>query len=351
LPIKFLKSAGIIRAQTEEEIQRQAQIESGALALNDAAAAEKKLSEERTKSALAAAQLAGTLATTLAEASEFGLGALESAQRQLDELMGNDVAGAGEQAVESRLRSIENQKKAIQAQITALQQSGVTTEAVTEQIAALTTQLTTLGAQANIVQDSLGAAQARDNETEAIKAQIQALQDAKKKEEDAARAREKYAEDLERINTRFAQSLEKARVNLGDKIQDIARTIGQDLADALEDAAINAGRQFEDSIAEGNFLNVANVKRDLERAAEDARLDAKRNFTQQNFEARLAYDRQLRDLQTQKTQELNILRNGNQAILGEFRNLVNGMVVLAQRGSVGNAPVTGRTLASSSRIG
>jgi len=296
----------------EETLALEGVAADGSLAQNDLAVATKRASDAASEAAISASTLAGALATTLAETNEFGLSALESAQRQLAELQGLDVAGAGEQAVESRLKQLENQKRAVQAQIEALRQSGVTTEAVTEQIAALEAQLATLGAQSDIVSDSLGAAQARDRETESILGQIDALKEAEQAREQAEREAEQRAKQIQDAAIRRDDSLLDAQQKYYDSLRDAQADFIQDELKAVRDANrdirdidTEAQRSRRDALAEGRFLELSSIEQerqdslqDLSTQLADERQERGIAYRLQQGDIRTALNRQNRDIAT-----------------------------------------------------
>lgn len=200
-------------------------MESGRLAANDAAEAEKKLAQERSKAALSDADRAGK----------------ELAARQ----KADDATGEQNQ---KRLDSITDESAVIQAQIDSLTQSGITSEDVTAKIASLTDQLDLLGKESAYISDTaLAASKARDAEKKAAKD----AEDAQKK---AAQEQEQYTKAVNSAKTAYKQATEDIGARLKYALIDNAQKLGRDL-DALEtkfandqiDLQTKAGRAERDA--------------------------------------------------------------------------------------------------------
>lgn len=313
----------------------QAQIDNGATAANDAAEAEKKLAEERTKAVLNSAAAAGqeVAARTRADKATF-------------------------EQNESRLTAIEDEKAAIEAQLAVLTASGDTSEEVTSEIEKLNGSLNALGKESAYISDTaLAASKARDAEKKAIKDREKALEDAERKQEQADQKRlaagQKYSEALIDIATKAADAAEDALRGLEDKLASNELSFGRDIekltldadrdrleaeikaqseeaADLrehqrkLESIRDDALKDEDDALKKRDFLGAARIReaanRELEaenqafeeqqgereiaegeaRAREDRELQAARDdrlraLQQQNADARLAYDLRLRD--------------------------------------------------------
>jgi hypothetical protein len=177
-----------------------ASLEDGSLAANDAAQAEKQLAEERSKSALSAADSA---------AKE-----LQAQQKAL---------AATEEQNQKRLTSIEDEKDVVQKQIDVLTESGVTSEDVTAKIAALKEQLGLLGKESDFISSTaLEASRAADAEKQAKKD----AEDASKK---AQQAQESYTKAVESANISFKQATEDSGTRLRYALIDNAEKSNRDL--------------------------------------------------------------------------------------------------------------------------
>lgn len=166
-------------------------LDDGTLAANDAAEAEKKLAEERTKAVLSAADVAGK----------------ELAARQ-------KALNATEEQNTKRLEAIDDEKAVIQAQIDVLAESGDTSEEVAKKIAALNGQLGSLGKESEfITKTALEVSRANDAEKKT-----------KKDAEDAAKK-------AEQAQTQYTKSIESASRSFTNSIQDIGTRLRNTLTD------------------------------------------------------------------------------------------------------------------------
>lgn len=188
-------------AKLDAEIaDNNALLESGALAANDAAEAEKKLAEERSKTALSAADAA---------AKE-----LQSQQKAL---------GATAEQNQKRLETIEDERDVVQKQIDVLTASGVASDDVTAKIAALKDQLGLLGKETAFITDTaLEASKARDAEKKAVKD----AEDAQKK---ATQAQEQYTKAVQGANTTYKQAVQDSGIRLRNAFIDNAEKTNRDL--------------------------------------------------------------------------------------------------------------------------
>lgn len=193
-------------------------LDDASVAANDLAAEEKKLAEERTKAVLDSAAAAGEEVT--------------SRRRAMD---------ATEEQNLARLKSIGDERAAIEAQLAVLQSSGDTSEQVTDQISKLNAQLGALGNESQFIE---GTALALSKERDAAK---KATEDAKK-----------LAEEAERNQEAANQKRLQAAQQYTDSLIDIAT----DAADAAEDAL----QELKDALGQ-NELNFA---RDIDKLSQDA---------------------------------------------------------------------------------
>lgn len=324
-------------------------LESGRLAANDAAEAEKKLADERSKAALSSADAAGK----------------ELAARQKAD------AATGEQN-EKRLEAIANEKEVIQAQIDSLIASGDTSEKVTEKIASLTDQLGLLGKESDYISDTaLAASKARDAEK---KAQKDAEDNAKK----AAQAQEQYTKSVKSatdayrnsvqdIGTRLSQTLQDNTLKLNRDLTDISTKYNRDeydlqikanraerdalqsQMDDLADIRRNAAKDEQEALREGDFkaLFLAREKgaetlqeeaeaaertrakrqqsnqdalEDLRRANERQRADRITGYERANADARTAQQRELQQAALTRQRALQVASEGLNAELKQLGN-------------------------------
>lgn len=331
----------------------------GSLAANDAAEAEKKLAEERSKAALTSADNAGK--------------ELQSQQKALS---------ATEEQNKQRLKSIENEKAVAQRQIDVLEASGVTSEEVTKKIAALKEQLGLLGKESAFISETaLEASRAADAEKKAIKDK----EDADRK---AAQAQDQYTKAVDSASTTFKNSVQDIGTRLSQTLQDNTLKLNRDLATLgtkfaqdQEDLQIKSNRaeleayqdQIKDlnkirddaakdereALIEGDFkaLYLARLARDealqveqqadleeqqkrkqnqdyaledLKRAS-DRQRDARRlGYEQQNTDAQTARDRDIQQARTAQTRALAQASSALQAELGLRQQFWNATLKQAQ---------------------
>lgn len=334
-------------------------LESGRLAANDAAEAEKALAEERSKTALAAADNAGK----------------ELAARQ-------KALNSTEDQNKARLKSIEEDKAVIQAQIDSLTKSGVTSEDVTAKIAALTDQLGLLGKESAYISET---ALAASREADAAKKAKKDQEDAEKK---ATQAQDQYTKSVQSAATTFKQATQDIGTRLKQTLEDNVTKLERDLLniekknnreelelttkanraerDAYQDHVNDVRKIQRDSLKderealiEGDFkqLYLARVARDealkeeqetteaerlqREQSQADAREDLKRNlgyqredrqlaFEQQNFDARLNRDREAMQARTAQTRALAQASSALNAELGLRQSFWNATLKQAQ---------------------
>lgn len=323
--------------------------ESGALAANDAAEAEKKLADERSKSALSAADSAGK----------------ESAARQKA-----DAADASTN--QKRLDAIANESEVLQAQIDSLNASGVTSEDVTAKIASLTEQLGLLGKESSYISDTaLAASKARDAEK---KAQKDAEDNAKKAQQaqeaytkSVKSATDAYRNSVQDIGTRLSQTLQDNTLKLNRDLTDISAKYArdqydialksyraeqdayQDQIDDLENIRRKSAKDEQEALIAGDFKqlylartsreealkeeaetddkerqkraqNQAYALEDLRRANERQRSDRIQGYERANTDARAAQQRDLQQAALTRNRALQVASEGLNAELKQLGN-------------------------------
>jgi hypothetical protein len=294
----------------------------GTLAANDAAEAEKKLVEERTKATLTAADTAGK--------------ELAAQQKALN---------ATEEQNTKRLEAIDDEKAVIQAQIDVLTESGDTSEEVTAKLAALNGQLGSLGKESEFIKNTaLEVSRANDAEKKAKKD----AEDAAKK---AEQAQLQYTKSIENAGKQFTQSTQDIGTRYRQVAADNATKFGRDTVDiatkyhrdefdlalkfnrAERDAALdqqddllkireNGSKEEQDALREGDFkalflarqkeaetlkqeqATIDTSQRKRQQDYRDARDDALRAAERQRSDRVLAYDRQLTDARIAQTRDL-----------------------------------------------
>lgn len=297
-------------------------MEDGSLAANDAAEAERKLSEERSKTALTSADNAGK--------------ALAAEQRALN---------ATEEQNVKRLDTIKDERAVVEEQIAVLEESGVTSEEVTAKIASLKDQLGLLGKESEfITSTALAASKAADAEKKAKKDAEDAAKKAQQAQEQYTKAVDSagttYRQSLQDIGTRFRETLSDNELKFNRDLTDIATKYRRDEYDlelkayrSERDAALDQANELEDireearkneleALQDGDFkalflarqsaveeeqqqqkeIDLSKQKR--EQDARDAREDLLRNGQRQRQDRLTGYDRQLTDAQTAQGREL-----------------------------------------------
>ena len=294
----------------------------GSLAANDAAEAEKKLAEERTKAVLSAADAAGK--------------ELAAQQKAL---------AATEEQNTKRLTAIEDEKAVVQAQIDSLTESGDTSEEVKAKIEALNASLGALSKESAFITDTaLAVSKQRDAEKKAAKDAEDAAKKAQQAQEQYTKAvdgaRKAYKQSVQDIGTRLRQTLADNTQKLNRDLTDIAtkyrrdeydlelkanraeRDALQDQMNDLEDIRRDANKEEQDAIREGDFkalflareknketleqetvqINQASQRRAQD--LQDAREDLLRNAQRQRQDRLLGYDRQNMDARTSQQRDL-----------------------------------------------
>lgn len=323
--------------------------ENGSLAANDAAEAERKLAEERSKAALTSADNAGK----------------EIAAR-------NRADAATGDANEKRLKTIIDEKEEIQAQIDVLEKSGITTDEVTNKLAALKDQLGLLGKESDYISSTaLAASKARDAEKQAEKD----AEDASKK---AEQAQEQYTKSVQSATTAYRNSVQDIGTRLSQTLQDNTLKLNRDLTDIstkynrdeydlqikanraerdalqsqmddLADIRRNAAKDEQEALREGDFkaLFLAREKgaetlqeeaeaaertrakrqqsnqdalEDLRRANERQRADRITGYERANADARTAQQRELQQAALTRQRALQVASEGLNAELKQLGN-------------------------------
>jgi hypothetical protein len=314
-------------------------LESGAFAANDAAVAEEKLKAARIEGALTAADSAGR--------------ALAAEQRAL---------ASSEEANKARLKSIEDERAVIQAQLDSLAASGVVGEDVEKKIAALNETLGLLGQESSFISSTaLEVSRARDAEKQAAADQKKAFEENARAAEQSAKAvssaKLAYKQSAEDIGTRLSQTLvdntTKLNRDLGTlstkfandefdlslKAYRAERNAYQDQLDDLADIRKDAAKSEKQAIQEGNFkdlflsreagadalqqevLEEERARQKRSQSQEDALQDLTRSDQRQRDarqlgyryaqdEARLAQDRSLQQAQLTQNRALALAAGG-----------------------------------------
>lgn len=323
-------------------------LDDGTLAANDAAEAEKKLAEERTKAVLSAADLAGK--------------ELAAEQKALN---------ATEEQNTKRLDSIEDEKAVLQAQIDVLTESGDTSEEVTAKIAALNTQLGSLGKESDFIKNTaLAASRAADAEKKAKKD----AEDAAKKAEQSQiqytkavdSAGKTFTNAMQDIGTRFRNTLADNQTKFNRDLDDIGTKFRQEELDLTikanrdeRDAALDqqkdllkiqkdANKDEQEALRDGDFkalflarqaaaesvkeeesaiddrkrariLDIQDARDDLLRAAERQRADRVRGYERQTIDARLANQRDIDQARLTRQRALQVASEGLNAELAQYQ--------------------------------
>lgn len=345
---------------TSTQTLTQAQ-EDGTLAANDAAEAEKKLAEERTKQVLSDADAAGK--------------ELAAQQKAL---------AATEEQNQKRLTSIDDERAVIQKQVDVLTESGDTSEEVTKKLEDLNGQLGALGKESEFIKDTaLEVSRQRDAEKKAQKD----AEDAAKKAEQAQiqytkaveGAQKTYANAVQDLGTRLGQQLTDNTTKLNRDLTDIAtkyrrdefdleiksnraeRNAQQSQVDDLaqireaankdEQAAIQAGdfkalflarqKAAEDTKAQTVTLDknaakrrqdYADAREDLLRNGQRQRQDRLTGYDRQNADARQAQTRDLQQAALTRNRALQIAAEGQKASLSQLANYWNQANKIQQQG-------------------
>lgn len=326
-------------------------LDDGTLAANDAAEAEKKLAEERTKAVLSEADAAGK--------------ELAAQQKALN---------ATEEQNKKRLEAIDDEKAVIQAQIDVLTESGDTSEEVAKKIAALNGQLGSLGKESEfITKTALDVARANDAEKKAKKD----AEDAAKK---AEQAQTQYTKSIENAGKQFTQSTQDIATRYRNLASDNELKFNRDIIDlttkfhrdefdiqlkanrAERDAALdqkndllkiqedsnkeqNAAKQegdfkalflarqkgaealkqeetTQDTARQKRILDFQDARQDALRAAERQRLDRMQGYTRQLSDARTAQDRDLAQARLTRQRALQAASEGYNAELAQLGNYI-----------------------------
>jgi hypothetical protein len=331
----------------------------GSLAANDAAEAEIRLAEERSKAALNSADNA---------AKE-----LQAQQKALN---------ATEEQNKKRLEAIEEEKAVAEKQIEVLTESGVTSEEVTAKIAALNDQLGLLGNESKFIKDTaLEASRAADAEKKAAKDAEDAQKKAQAAQEQYTKAVQSattaYKNSVADIGTRLRQTLsdntlklnrdltdlstkyERDQYDLTVKSQRAERDAVQDQINDLEDIRRNAAKDEQQALQEGDFKalflarkqgeealqqtqtdlererqqraqNQSYALEDLRRNNERQRADRIAGYERQNFDARTAQQRELQQAMLTRNRALQVASEGMNAELRLRQNFWNATLKQAQ---------------------
>ena len=211
-------------------------LDEGAFAANDAAEAEARLAEERTKATLESAAAAG---------------------REVDARNRADKASFEQN--QARLQAIEDEKESIAAQLAVLQSSGDTSEEVADQIAKLNGQLGALGKESDYISSTaLAASKARDDAKKALKEAEKAQEEAQRKQEQAAQKRLQAAET-------YSNKLVDIARQAADKADDLLT----DLTDKFAANEVDFGRDIDQLSVKANQTRLEDqIKAQAEEAAD-----------------------------------------------------------------------------------
>jgi hypothetical protein len=327
----------------------------GSLAANDAAEAEIKLAEERSKAALTSA---------------------DNAARQLQ--AEQKALAATEEQNQKRLTTIEDERAVIEKQIEVLTASGLTSEEVTAKIAGLNDQLGLLGKESTFIKDTaLEQSRVRDAETKAKKDSEDAAKKAQQAQEQYTKAvqsaKTAYIQSIQDIGTRLTQTLADNRTkfdrdligltvknqqdeyDLQVKANRAERDAALDQIDDLDKLRKDARKSEQEALREGDFkqlylsresakeaateqqdeLNKERERRALSQrdALEDLRLnfERQRNLRKQGYEysnidAQTAQQRELRQAMLTRQRALQVASEGMNAELRLRQNFWNAAV-------------------------
>lgn len=375
------KSKDIIAANETQVNALTLALEDGTLAANDAAAAEKKLAEERTKATLDSAEAAGK----------------ELAAQQ------KALAATEEQNIK-RLEAIDNERAVIERQIEVLTASGDTSEEVAKKIESLNGQLGSLGKESAFIEDTaLAVSRQRDAEKKAQKDAEDAAKKAQQAQETYTKAVKSattaYRQSVQDIGTRLSQTLADNTEKLNRDLTDIATKYKRDEYDLtikanraerdalmsqvadLEDIRNDALKDEQEALRDGDFKalflarqtgaealqeeastidkeramrqqNAADAREDLLRNAERQRSDRVLGYDRQNIDARTAQQRDLQQAALTRQRALQIASEGMKAELAQraqFWNAAlqqtqqaqNQMLRIMQGGATGTGPNAG----------
>ena len=361
LNTQILKGTELVKTYDADIANLTKAQQDGSFAANDAAEAEKKLADERTKAVLSSADAAAK--------------SLQAEQKAL---------ASTEEQNNARLAAIENEEDVVQKQIDVLTASGDTSEAVTEKIAALTSQLGLLGDETSFIKNTaLEASRAADAEKKAKKD----AEDAAKK---AQQAQEQYTKAVTAAGTTFKQSVQDIGTRLTQALSDNTLKFNRDLTniatkyrrdefdltlkaqraerdalldqqDDLKDIRKSADKDEAAALEQGDFklLYQARLKRDetleleqegldlsrqkREQSFKDAQDDLLRNAQRQRQDRMLGYEQQSTDIRTNQQRELAQARLTQQralqaaseaqnAGLGQITNYWNKFLSIQQQG-------------------
>lgn len=243
---------------TEQQALEQA-LKDGALAANDAAAAEAKLAAERLAQLFTDAQQAGELATLKERVRDL-------TQEQIDD----------------ELKALHLRETGLKAEIAALEASGNTSEEVAKKLAALKDTLGSLADQAAVLKKARPSARseaaekaakeaekerekaAREAEKAAAKEQREAEKQQKDRENTAKKAadeQQKFEDEMQKLRDKVNEDRIKQEIDHQREMQDIVRDFGDKRVDALE---------------EQNFLALDKLNTEEARANRDQIIDNKR---------------------------------------------------------------------------
>lgn len=272
---QIAKSKEVYESTEGDVVALTAALEDGSLAANDARVAEEELAKERTKNALATADAAGK--------------ELQAQQKALN---------ATEEQNKKRLETIEEEKAVAEKQIAVLTESGVTSEEVTNKIAALNDQLGLLGKESEFIKNTgLEASRVAD-------AAKQAAKDAEDAQKKAEQAQEQYTKAVQSATTTYRQSVQDIGTRLKQTLEDNTTKLNRDLAsiatkyaDEQYDLQIKANRAERDAYQD-NLDDIAKIRKDAAKDEQKALIDG--DFKE------LYLSRQARDAALQEEQQTDL---------------------------------------------
>jgi hypothetical protein len=382
LASQIAKGTDLVKTYDNDIKSLTAAQEDGSLAANDAAEAEKKLADERSKSTLTAADIAGK--------------ELQAQQKALS---------ATAEQNEKRLTSIEDEKAVIEKQIEVLTASGVTSEEVTKKIEALNGQLGSLGNESDFIKNTaLEQSRARDAEKKAAK-------DAEDVAKKAAQAQEQYTKAVAGAMTTYKNSAQDIGIRLKQALEDNVIKLNRDLlaletkssrdefdltlkanrderntllkqADDLADIRRDAAKEEQKALQDGDFkalflarqkgaediqadkdeIQKANALRQL--GAQDAREDLRRSigrqredrlsgYRYQETDAFAAQRREMQQASLTRSRALQVASEGQNAELKMLGSYWNARLKVEQQGldqslklAAGSGPNAPRTKAN-----
>lgn len=309
-------SEAAIQGYNAEQQSLQTALESGALAANDAANAERELAAERTQGILSEAAQAGEL-----EATKLRL------------------ADATQEQINAELQGLEVRKAALEAELAALQANSDGSEEVQNRIKQLTESIGFLGEQTDAL-NQLRSSAKTDKQVEAEKKLAAARDETARASGSAADSETSSRRSRQRVTSgatigglfspRGADASQGSAQNEAENAQQKAQEIEQQYQDSLLEAQIDFNREREKEARRAEF-ELAKIGKEAKRAEQDATrernfsaaADVRENAAEQKqdlkdqlkFEQRereIAYRNQQDDLRRTQQNQLRDLQNSLQ---------------------------------------